>query len=176
MEEKDVILDRTLFALNFISYRRMEEKVVIADRTLLALNCFDVHFLQKNGGEGCHRGQALVSRFPTKEWGRRMSPWTGPCVMVSYKRMEEKDVIMDRPLCYGFLQKNGGQGCHAGQDLWLVYGRGTRGFILLRRRTFCLVVFGVGFLCLFRSQDTQRMHTSGPVSHNVLSASMSPCV
>lgn len=38
--------------------------------------------------------------------------------------MEEKDVIVDRPLYYGFLQKNGGQGCHAGQDLWKVYGRG----------------------------------------------------
>ena len=75
MEEKDVILDRTLFALNFVSYKRMEEKVVITDRTFLGLN------------------------------------------FISYKRMGEKDVIMDRPLCNGFLQKNGGEGCHRGQAL-----------------------------------------------------------
>ena len=56
----------------------MEEKVVIADRTLLALTCFELHFLQKNGGEGCHHGQALVLSFPTKEWRTRMSCWTGP--------------------------------------------------------------------------------------------------
>ena len=120
MEEKDVIRDRTLFVLSFISYKRMEEQVVIADRTLLAFNCFGVHFLQKNGGkrchqgqdlvcskfhflqknggEGCHRGQALVLRFPTKEWRRRMSLWTGPCVMVSYKRMEEKVSCWTGPL------------------------------------------------------------------------------
>ena len=35
MEEKDVILNRTLVTLNFISYK-------------------------KNGGEGCHCGQDLV--------------------------------------------------------------------------------------------------------------------
>ena len=37
MEEKDVILGRTLFALVFISYRRMEEEDVIVDRPLFAL-------------------------------------------------------------------------------------------------------------------------------------------
>ena len=79
MEEEDVIKDRTLFALCFISYKRMEEKDVMVDRH----SCYD--FLQKNGGEGCRRGQALVLWFPTKEWRTR---------------------------------------CHAGQDLWKVYGRG----------------------------------------------------
>ncbi len=44
MEEKDVIADRPLFALNFISYKRMGEKDVIADRPLF------YGFLQKNGG------------------------------------------------------------------------------------------------------------------------------
>ncbi len=74
----------------FISYKRMEEKDVTVDRPLFQ------DFLQKNGGEGCHRGQVLVLWFPTKEWRRRMSSWTGPCVMVSYKRMEDKDVMLDR--------------------------------------------------------------------------------
>ena len=65
---------------------------------------FSFRFLQKNGGAGCHRGQDLVgfgllwSSFPTKEWWKRMSPWTGPCVIVSYERMEDKDVILDRTL------------------------------------------------------------------------------
>ena len=31
--------------------------------------------------------------------------------------MEEKDVMPDRTLLLGFLQKNGGKGCHTGQDL-----------------------------------------------------------
>ena len=84
----------------------MEEKVVIADRTLLALSCFELHFLQKNGGEGCHRGQALVLHFPIKEWGRRMSSWTGPCFIISYKRMQDKDVMLDRTFEYF---TNGGQ-------------------------------------------------------------------
>ena len=95
-----------------------------------------IFFLQKNGGAGCHRGQDLVglkllwSSFPTKEWRKRLSLGTGPCWLeialefISYKRMEERDVTVDRLLCYGFLQKNGGQGCHAGHDLWIVYGRG----------------------------------------------------
>ena len=94
MEEKDVILDRTLFALNFISYKRMEEKDVMLDRTLFVLQFISYKrmeekdvmvdrplfhtFLQKNGGEGCHRGQALGLWFPTKEWRTRMSCWTGP--------------------------------------------------------------------------------------------------
>ena len=47
-----------------------------------------------------------------------MSCRTGPCCsVVSYKRMEEKDVMRDRSLLLGFLQKNGGKGCHTGQAL-----------------------------------------------------------
>ena len=47
-----------------------------------------------------------------------MSHRTGPCCcMVSYKRMEEKDVMRDRSSLLGFLQKNGGKGCHNGQAL-----------------------------------------------------------
>ena len=98
MEEKHATLGRTSFSHRFsykrmeermllwagprclivFPYERMEEKDVILDRTLFAL-----------------------SSFPTKEWRRRMSSWTGPCFFVfdiSYKRMEEKDVILDRPL------------------------------------------------------------------------------
>ena len=39
--------------------------------------------------------------------------------MVSYKRMEEKDAILGRTLLLDlcFPQKNGGRGCHTGQDL-----------------------------------------------------------
>ena len=53
---------------------------------------------------------------------RRMGEWmscrTGPCCcVVSYKRMEEKDVMWDRSSLLGFLQKNGGKGCHNGQAL-----------------------------------------------------------
>ncbi len=43
--------------------------------------CLYSHFLQKNGGEGCHRGQDLVY-----------------LTLISYRRMEEKDVIVDRTL------------------------------------------------------------------------------
>ena len=57
------------------SYKRMVDKDVILDRIL-----FSFH-------------------FPTKEWRRRMSYWTGPCFL------------------FIFLQKNGGEGCHTGQDL-----------------------------------------------------------
>ena len=39
------------------------------------------YFLQKNGGEGCHTGQDLVVSN-----------------LISYKRMEGKDVILDRTL------------------------------------------------------------------------------
>ena len=46
-----------------------------------------------------------------------MSRWIGPCCLVSYKRMEDKDVMPDRTLLISFLQKNGGEGCHVGQDL-----------------------------------------------------------
>ena len=38
----------------FLSYKRMEEKDVILDRVLFAVS---FHFLQKNGGEGCHHYQ-----------------------------------------------------------------------------------------------------------------------
>ena len=67
---------------------------------------------------------------------------------ISYKRMEEKDVTVDRPLCFGFLRKNGGHGCHTGQDLRIVYGRGTTrvGFMLLKLGTCYFGMFGVGFL------------------------------
>ena len=82
MEEKDVILDRTLFLLTLISNKRMVEKDVILDRTSFLYS----YFLQKNGGKGCHRGQDLV--FFTR---------------ISYKRMEEKDVIVDRTLSIIFL-------------------------------------------------------------------------
>ena len=46
-----------------------------------------------------------------------MSRRTGPCYSVSYKRMDDKDVMPDRALLLDFLQKNGGEGCHVGQDL-----------------------------------------------------------
>ena len=46
-----------------------------------------------------------------------MSRRTGPCCSVSYKRVEDKDVMPDRTLLLNFLQKNGGEGCHFGQDL-----------------------------------------------------------
>ena len=38
--------------------------------------------------------------------------------------MDFNDVKVLLALFFFFLQKNGGQGCHAGQDLWKVYGRG----------------------------------------------------
>ena len=38
--------------------------------------------------------------------------------------MVVNDVMVVCCFYYCFLQKNGGQGCHAGQDLWKVYGRG----------------------------------------------------
>ena len=86
--------------------------------------CLYSYFLQKNGGKGCHTGQDLVFftlisyksieekgvildrtlfsllLFPTKASRRRVSYWTGPCFLDTY-----------------FLQKNGGEGCHCGQDL-----------------------------------------------------------
>ena len=39
------------------------------------------YFLQKNGGEGCRTGQDLII-----------------VIAISYKRMEEKEVILDRTL------------------------------------------------------------------------------
>ena len=92
MEEKDVILDRTLFTLNPFPTKEWGKGC----HTGQDLVYVEFHFLQKNGGEGCHRGQVLVLSFPIKEWRRRMSSWTGPCFMVSYKRMEDKDVMLDR--------------------------------------------------------------------------------
>ena len=90
----------------------MEEKDVILDRTLF---CFGVHFLQKNGGGGCHHGQDLV--YLNSISYRRMEEedvitdrTLFALCFISYKRMEEKDVLVDRPLFYGFLQKNGGHG------------------------------------------------------------------
>lgn len=100
-------IQRRWYRVSF-SYRRMEEKDVIQDRTLF-----------------------ILISFPTKEWRSRLSLRTGPCWLwialefISYKRMVEKDVTLDRPLCYCFLRKNGGKGCHTGQDLGIVYGRGT---------------------------------------------------
>ena len=41
--------------------------------------CLNSYFLQKNGGEGCHTGQALAVFH-----------------LISYKRMEDKDAILDR--------------------------------------------------------------------------------
>ena len=75
-----------------------------------------------NGGAGCHRGQDLLGlellwialefisykRMEEKDVIRDRTLFA--LSSISYKRMEEKDVIVDRPLCYGFLQKNGGQG------------------------------------------------------------------
>ena len=105
-------IQRRWYRVSF-SYRRMEEKEVIQDRTLF-----------------------ILISFPTKEWRSRLSSRTGPCWLwialefisykrmvekvviadrtlfalnsISYKRMEEKDVTVGRPLCYGFLRKNGG--------------------------------------------------------------------
>ena len=84
----------------FIPYKRMEEKDVILDRTtLLSLIIFPTeewrrrmsyrtgpcslcsYFLQKNGGNGCHPGLDLTILN-----------------LISYKRMEEKDVIADTTL------------------------------------------------------------------------------
>ena len=38
-------------------------------------------FLQKNGGKDVILDRTLLSShlFPTKEWRRRRSSWTGPC-------------------------------------------------------------------------------------------------
>ena len=81
-----------------ISYKRMEEKDVMSDRT-----------------------SSSLLLFPTEEWGNRMSSRTGPCciLMTSYGRMVERDAISSRTLFLflNFLQKNGGGGCHPGQDL-----------------------------------------------------------
>ena len=83
---------------------------------------FEFHFLQKNGGAGCHRGQDLVgfellwSFISYKRMEEQVviadrTLLALNCLeFISYKRMEEQDVTVDRPLCYGFLQKNGGQG------------------------------------------------------------------
>ena len=46
-----------------------------------------------------------------------MSRRTGPCCLVSRKEWRKKDVTADRSLLLGSLQKNGGSGCRAGQDL-----------------------------------------------------------
>ena len=75
-----------------VSYKRMEEKNVMPDRTLL------LDHTQENEGKGCRTGQDLVAWFPTKEWRKRMSCRTGPCCLVSYRRMGEKDVTLDRTL------------------------------------------------------------------------------
>lgn len=53
-----------------------------------------------------------------------MSCRTGPCYPVSYKRMEEKDAMSGRALLLDFLQKNGGKGRHAGQDLVTLFRTG----------------------------------------------------
>ena len=47
--------------------------------------CLYSYFLQKNGGKECHIGQDLVV-----------------FTLISYKRMEEKDVIVDRTLSIMF--------------------------------------------------------------------------
>ena len=65
--------------------------------------CLCSHFLQKNGGKGCHAGQDLVffnSYSLQKNGGEGCHPGQDLVLftLVSYKRMEEKDVIVDRTL------------------------------------------------------------------------------
>ena len=90
---------RNLVEVMGISYKRMEERDVMLDRTLLSSLLFPTkewrrrmsyrtgpchrhyRFLQKNGGMGCRTGQDLII-----------------VIVISYKRMEEKDVMLDRTL------------------------------------------------------------------------------
>ncbi len=61
----------------------------------------ETSLLQKNGGKGCHTGQDLEFS-----------------ILISYRRMEEKDVIVDRTLfSLLFPTKEWRKGCHCGQDL-----------------------------------------------------------
>ena len=77
MEEKDVILDRTLFSLLLFPTKEWRRRMLYWTGPYHRYR----YFLQKNGVKGCHIGQDLVV-----------------FTLISYKRMEEKDVIADRTL------------------------------------------------------------------------------
>ena len=70
-----------------------------------------------------------------------MSQRTGPYCLVPYKRMEDQDVVPDRTLLLGFPQKNGGEGCHVGQDLVGWFRTGERKIMISSQTEHCCFVF-----------------------------------
>ena len=89
---------------------------------------------------GHDRVQVVLFTFTTKEWRKGMSHWTGPpCYLGSY-----------------LLQKNGGEGCHTGQDLAvfnLISYRRMGEQDVIADRTFSII------LAIFQSCDGTESFT-----------------